>query len=304
MSTTMENLLTEHANLLQKIINQAKLDATANVVTTTTPQVPVVKQDLFTNINSYFSVAATSGKDKNILTPYANPYNWPRNPNCWAKSLDLTGYAACTVPLGGVGGGTLITKKHVLLANHVPYPNTPFMIFFINDKNVSLVYNVVKTKRVANSDILIGELDKEVDASLKVYKVLPSNFAKYFAKQPMSGEPRFPITYSDQERKMLMGDYISTFVSGAESVVMIAPPVDSNATKYFEEVIGGDSGNPFFTIINNEPILMGGWYQTRGPNGGWATPIHVYINEINDIINSFSVGYKLTEVDLSMYKTY
>ena len=143
MSTTMENLLTEHANLLQKIINQAKLDATANVVTTTTPQVPVVKQDLFTNINSYFSVAATSGKDKNILTPYANPYNWPRNPNCWAKSLDLTGYAACTVPLGGVGGGTLITKKHVLLANHVPYPNTPFMIFFINDKNVSLVFTTL-----------------------------------------------------------------------------------------------------------------------------------------------------------------
>ena len=78
-------------------------------------------------------------KDKEMLTPYANPYNWPRNTNCWAKSLDLTGYAACIVPLGGVGGGTLITKKHVLLSNHVPYSNSPFMIFFINN-NGSLCY--------------------------------------------------------------------------------------------------------------------------------------------------------------------
>ena len=187
--TTLEQLVADHANLIQKIIaeakNEALNDAPKAKITISNSSVNSVqtKLDLFSHISSNFDNLIKDKKEKNILTPYANPYNWPRNNNCWAKSLDLSGYAAAVVPLGGVGGGTLITKKHVLLANHVPYSNSPFMIFFINNNNVSLVYNVMKTKRVANTDILIGELDKEVDSSLKVYNVLPANYLKYFDKQ-------------------------------------------------------------------------------------------------------------------------
>lgn len=310
MPTMMETLLTEHANLLQKIINQAKLDALSTTqptpvgTGTSVSQTPIVKQDLFTNINNYFSTAAKSGKDKTIVSSFTMTpsLKWTRNNNCWAFNLDLTGMSLGIWGLGGVGGGTLITKKHVLLANHVPYPALPATIYFADKNSNTYQYNIVKTKRVGSSDILIGELDKEVDASLKIYKVLPANFTKYFVKQPMSGEPRFPVAYSDQEKKMLMGDYVSTFVNGAETVMMIAPPVDSDATKYFEELIVGDSGNPVITVINNEPILIGGWYQTRGPSGGWCTPIHAYLSDINNVISSFSVGYKLNEVDLSGFK--
>jgi hypothetical protein len=175
--TILEQLLADHANLIQKIIAEAKKEAVG--ISTSAPNLSQ-KVDLFSHISSNFDNLINDKKEKNILTPYVNPYNWPRNNNCWAKSLDLTGYCACIVPLGGVGGGTLITKKHVLLANHVPYSQSPFMIFFINNNNVSLVYNVMKTKRVANTDILIGELDREVDDSLKVYKVLPTNYLDYF----------------------------------------------------------------------------------------------------------------------------
>ncbi len=206
--TNLEQLLADHTILIQKIIaeakNEALNDAPKTKITITNSSVTPVqtKLDLFSHISSNFDNLIKEKKDKEMLTPYANPYNWPRNTNCWAKSLDLTGYAACIVPLGGVGGGTLITKKHVLLSNHVPYSNSPFMIFFINNKNVSLVYNVMKTKRVANTDILIGELDKEVDSSLKVCSVLPANYIKYFDKQS-----NFPLLYSDQERKALIGEH-------------------------------------------------------------------------------------------------
>ena len=291
--TELEKLLAENQILIQKIIDAAKKEVST----------PVTKQDLFTNINNYFAAAAKSGKDKNIVSAFTmTPIKWTRNNNCWASDLDLTGMSLGIWGLGGVGGGTLITKKHVLLANHVPYPALPATIYFADKNSNTYEYKIVKTKRVATSDILIGELDKEVDPSLKIYKVLPANMTKYFAKQPMSGEPRFPVAYSDQEKKMLMGDYISTFVNGAETVMMIAPPVDSNATKYFEELIVGDSGNPVITVINNEPILIGGWYQTRGPSGGWCTPIHAYLSDINNVISSLSTGYKLNEVDLSGFK--
>lgn len=292
----MESLLAENAILIQKIIDQAKKDALSSGTSGTTS---IVKSDLLTHINSNFDNLIKEKKDKSILTPYANPYNWPRNNNCWAKTLDLSGYAACIVPLGGVGGGTLITKKHVLLANHVPYSNSPFMMFFVNNNNTSLVYNVIKTKRVANTDILIGELDKEVDASLKVYSVLPSNYLKYFDKVN-----NFPILYSDQERKALIGEngLINTSYGSTNTLLNISK--DSNRAQYFEPLIGGDSGNIVSTIINNEVVLIGGWYMTLGTMAGLATNIPSYISEVNNTIASLSSGYKVNEVDLSMFKTY
>jgi hypothetical protein len=303
--TILEQLVADHAILIQKIIaeakNEALNDAPKTKITITNSSIPPVqtKLDLFSHISSNFDNLIKEKKDKEMLTPYANPYNWPRNNNCWAKSLDLTGYAACIVPLGGVGGGTLITKKHVLLANHVPYSQSPFMIFFINNNNVSLVYNVMKTKRVANTDILIGELDREVDASLKIYNVLPANYLKYFDKQT-----NFPLLYSDQERKALIGEngLINTTYGSTNTLINI--PKDNNRAQYFEAVIGGDSGNIVSTIINNEVVLIGGWYMTFGTSAGLGTNIPSYINEVNNTIASLSSGYKVNEVDLSGFKMY
>jgi len=300
MPTAMESLLTEHAILLQKIIEQSKKDALSSTLSITSSTTSAVKLDLLTHINSNFDNLIKEKKDKNILTPYANPYNWPRNNNCWAKNLDLTGYAACIVPLGGVGGGTLITRKHVLLANHVPYSNSPFLIFFVNNNNVSLVYNVIKTKRVGNTDILIGELDKEVDASLKVYDVLPANYLKYFD----ANKTNFPILYSDQERKALIGEngLINTTYGSINTLLNISK--DTNRAQYFEALIGGDSGNIVSTIINNQIVLIGGWYMTLGTMAGLATNIPSYISEVNNTISTLSAGYKVNEVDLSAFKTF
>jgi len=303
--TTLDQLLADHAILIQKIIaeakNEALNDAPKTKITITNSSIPPVqtKLDLFSHISSNFDNLIKEKKDKEMLTPYANPYNWPRNTNCWAKSLDLTGYAACIVPLGGVGGGTLITKKHVLLSNHVPYSNSPFMIFFINNNNVSLVYNVMKTKRVANTDILIGELDKEVDSSLKVCSVLPANYLKYFDKQI-----NFPLLYSDQERKALIGENGLINITYGSTNTLINMSKDPNRAQYFEPVIGGDSGNIVSTIINNEVVLIGAWYMTFGAMAGLGTNIPSYINEVNNTITSLSSGYKVNEVDLSGFKMY
>jgi hypothetical protein len=302
--TTLEQLVADHANLIQKIIAEAKNEALndaskAKIKTTNIIDAPVQKLELFSHISSTFDNLIKDKKEKEILTPYANPYNWPRNNNCWAKSLDLSGYAAAVVPLGGVGGGTLITKKHILLANHVPYSQSPFMIFFINNNNVSLVYNVMKTKRVANTDILIGELDREVDSSLKIYNVLPANYLKYFDKQI-----NFPLLYSDQERKALIGEngMINTTYGSTNTLINISK--DPNRAQYFEALIGGDSGNIVSTIINNEIVVIGAWYMTFGTMAGLATNIPSYINEVNNTISSLSSGYKVNEVDLSGFKMY
>ena len=303
--TTLDQLVADHTILIQKIIAEAKNEALADAakpkitITNSTGTSVQTKLDLFSHISDNFDNLIKDKKEKNILTPYANPYNWPRNNNCWAKSIDLTGYAACIVPLGGVGGGTLITKKHVLLSNHVPYSNSPFMIFFVNNNNVSLVYNVMKTKRVANTDILIGELDKEVDSSLKVCSVLPANYLKYFDKQI-----NFPLLYSDQERKALIGENGSINITYGSTNTLINISKNPDRAQYFEPVIGGDSGNIVSTIINNELVLIGAWYMTFGAMAGLGTNIPSYLTEVNNTITSLSSGYKVNEVDLSGFKMY
>jgi hypothetical protein len=303
--TTLDQLVADHTILIQKIIAEAKNEALADAakpkitITNSTGTSVQTKLDLFSHISDNFDNLIKDKKEKNILTPYANPYNWPRNNNCWAKSIDLTGYAACIVPLGGVGGGTLITKKHVLLSNHVPYSQSPFMIFFVNNNNVSLIYNVMRTKRVANTDILIGELDKEVDSSLKVCSVLPANYLKYFDKQI-----NFPLLYSDQERKALIGENGSINITYASTNTLINISKNPDRAQYFEPVIGGDSGNIVSTIINNELVLIGAWYMTFGAMAGLGTNIPSYLTEVNNTISSLSSGYKVNEVDLSGFKMY
>ena len=303
--TTLDQLVADHTILIQKIIAEAKNEAlndaakAKNKITNVT-DTAVQKLDLFSHISSNFDNLIKEKKEKNLISSFTmTPIKWTRNINCWAKDLDLTGTSCGIWGLGGVGGGTLITKKHVLLANHVPYPSLPAIIYFVDKNNNSYQHKIIKTKQVANTDILIGELDKEVDSSLKVYNVLPANYLKYFDKQI-----NFPLLYSDQEKKALIGEngMINTTYGSTNTLINI--PKDVNKAQYFEALIVGDSGNLVSTIINNEVVLIGGWYMTLGTMAGLATNIPSYINEVNNTISSLSSGYKVNEVDLSGFKMY
>ena len=297
--TTLDQLVADHTILIQKIIAEAKKEAIG--IGTSAPNINLnQKLDLFSHISNNFDNLIKDKKEKNLISSFTmTPIKWTRNINCWAKDLDLTGTSCGIWGLGGVGGGTLITKKHVLLANHVPYPSLPAIIYFVDKNNNSYQHKIIKTKQVANTDILIGELDKEVDSSLKVYNVLPANYLKYFDKQI-----NFPLLYSDQEKKALIGEngMINTTYGSTNTLINI--PKDVNKAQYFEALIVGDSGNLVSTIINNEIVVIGGWYMTLGTMAGLATNIPSYINEVNNTISSLSSGYKVNEVDLSGFKMY
>ena len=303
--TTLNQLVADHTILIQKIIAEAKNEALTDaakskIKITNVTDTAVQKLDLFSHISNNFDNLIKDKKEKNLISSFTmTPIKWTRNINCWAKDLDLTGTSCGIWGLGGVGGGTLITKKHVLLANHVPYPSLPAIIYFVDKNNNSYQHKIIKTKQVANTDILIGELDKEVDSSLKVYNVLPANYLKYFDKQI-----NFPLLYSDQERKALIGEngMINTTYGSTNTLINI--PKDVNKAQYFEALIVGDSGNLVSTIINNEIVVIGGWYMTLGTMAGLATNIPSYINEVNNTISSLSSGYKVNEVDLSGFKMY
>ena len=299
--TNLEQLLADHAILLQKIIAEAKkeaLSANSSSSGSNGTSVSTVKLDLGAQILSTFENLTKDKKDKNLASGFTmNPIKWTRNINCWAKSLDTTGFSMGIFGLGGVGGGTVITKKHVLLSNHVPYPALPFLIYFTDINNNTYKYEVVKTKRVDNTDILIGELDKEVDNNIKVYKILSRDYKKYLPSN-------FPILYSDQEKKALIGDLLNVYTQPDGVNLAVGQHSNTNMSQYFEMLMVGDSGNPISTIINNEIVLIGGWYKIWTSNTGLGTFLPSQIDIVNNTIASMTVGYKVTEADLSGFKMY
>ena len=299
--TNLEQLLADHTILLQKIIAEAKkeaLSANSSSSGSNGTSVSTVKLDLGAQILSTFENFTKDKKDKNLASGFTmNPIKWTRNINCWAKSLDTTGFSMGIFGLGGVGGGTVITKKHVLLSNHVPYPALPFLIYFTDINNNTYKYEVVKTKRVDNTDILIGELDKEVDNNIKVYKILSRDYKKYLPSN-------FPILYSDQEKKALIGDLLNVYTQPDGVNLAVGQHSNTNMSQYFEMLMVGDSGNPISTIINNEIVLIGGWYKIWTSNTGLGTFLPSQIDIVNNTIASMTVGYKVTEADLSGFKMY
>jgi hypothetical protein len=68
---------------------------------------------------------------------------------------------------------------------------------------------------------------------------------------------------------------------------------------FYGAPVTGDSGNPCFLIINDEPVLVSCWYTAgSGPN------ISNYFSDINDVMWNMSSDYKLTSMNLSSFPTY
>ncbi len=250
---------------------------------------------LGSHIRSSFYNLTRDKRERNLISNYVEPLQWTRNINSWARSIDLTGTAVAIQNLGGVGGGTLITKKHVFLSNHVPYPELPAKIYFVDNQNNSYEYKIVKVKQVGTTDMKIGELDREVDPSLKVYEVLPSNYRNWLPGG-------FQVLYSDYEKKAHIGEIINLYKLPEGMGCEVGESSDSALSNYFEPLIVGDSGNPVFTMINNQPVLIGGWWRLWGARTAAATFIPDALVAINETIASLSAGYQASPAALGMFE--
>jgi hypothetical protein len=205
---------------------------------------------------------ATS-KDRSLFSAFIqSTFSWVRNSASWVISYKWTGTAAGINGLGGVGGGTLITNKHVLLSAHVPYlPNSE--IFFVNDNNVTFKYNIIKIDKIDGSDIAIGTLDQSIDSSLKIYSVLPDNWQQYIKTEINSVMGvqfvtlRLPVLFLNQDKKVSTGD-ITRLI---DAVADVEASVFGTSQSYYETQRGGDSGNPIFVQVGSELALLGAWYK-------------------------------------------
>ena len=252
-----------------------------------------VRTNWVSGIKSTLTKLFGEGTDKRLFSGFtASPISYIRNSALWARVFNWTGTAAGIMGLGGVGGGTLISRRHVLLADHVPYPARPFEIFFVNQAGKTLAYKVIKVDSVTGTDIAIGTLDRDADPSLVVYRVLPDDWMRYVTGitvgTAMGSEVvslRLPVLFLNQDKMVLTADMVK-LVAG---IAQVEPPAFAPAQAYYQVQRGGDSGNPIFVQLGDELVLLGAWYQVGAVP--WLISRRAAIEAI--------IGQKLLVADMS-----
>ena len=247
------------------------------------------------------------GADRRLFSGFTQAtFSWIRNSASWVRVFNWTGLSAGINGLGGVGGGTLISRRHVLFANHVPYPARPFDIFFTNADSRTFNYKVTNVQQVGSTDIAIGTLDKDADPSLTVYRVLPDNWSQYIANKTIQPTATYiamglttptqtfvlPVLYTGQDRKVSTADVISI----AYGIAGVNIPAFEPARAFGDGVRGGDSGNPIFAMLGDELVLLGAWY--TGPNLGYTVGTFPWLLDQKPAIEKI-MGQKLQVANMS-----
>ena len=234
-----------------------------------------------------------------------------RNPNCWLTLGDNPVNLTKISPSNSRGNqrraGTLITPRHVLLAAHYPLYNGDKIYFVTQDGNNTTVERTIigsvnhPDYSPYHPDLRLHTLDSDVPATITPCKTLPSNFSSYIV-HTQGGRP--PTVGLDQEEKGLVTD-----LYGYGTRMSHITPTDPQRLAFYEDKIGGDSGNPSFLLINNELALITCW--TYG-GAGSGTSVPYYLNDINTLMIPAAdaqagiepTGYTLETVDLSGFPAF
>jgi hypothetical protein len=232
------------------------------------------------------------GATETSVYSVANGTSFARNSECWANRIDIS----CASPWNSAHGpqraGTLISPRHVLFCKHAGfYPPVGATMFFVSTGGAveSRLLQAIEPAGI-NADFVVGLLDGDVGPGISFAKCLPTNFSAYLPG--VDAFSTIPVMYLNQtERASIAGLRI---ISSIYSITFSQDYED-----YFATVVVGDSGNPAFLVVDQEPVLLGVF---STPTNG--SHVAHYAADINTAMTTLGGGYQLTTVDLSGFPTY
>ena len=215
------------------------------------------------------------------------------NTNFWLRGIDFS----CVSPWNSGGGvlraGTAISKRHIVFAKHFPLWKGVRIVFVGEDGGVCPC-RIEATKWITGTDIMVGLLDAELTPNIRPAKILPDDFRMWIGQG--GGLP--VITFNRKEQAMVNTLSYLPDASASSHIVMCAKPSDERRSRFREDIAVGDSGNPVFLLIGDEPVLLFCLYGV-GIGGGNGFALHCYRREIQTAMDELCPGYKLECFDFS-----
>ena len=224
--------------------------------------------------------------------------NWVANTNFWASGLDTSCASIWNSPYGRLRAGTLISERHMLFANHYP-PLIGGNVYFLGTDGNVYSNTIVSTSRVEQTDILIALLSTNMPTAVTPAALLPRNYGEY-----INAGTRLPVMQFDFEEKGLICELALPLASYATT----GEPLFGTQSGFYEPTIVGDSGDPVFLIIGNQPVLLGALHTGYRPlgndrfEGGGSPFITYYASQIQAVMDSLCEGYTLRFFDFQGFE--
>ena len=211
---------------------------------------------------------------------------FPANEKFWLKGVNFSCASPWSNESGTVRAGTLISKRHIIFAKHFPLWKG-CRVLFVDQQGEVCPCRVAATKALGECDIAVGLLDYEVTPSIHPAKILPDDYAKWIG----DGKGMPIVTFNQREQALLSEccGITSNSVSNVASTNLSWKALGG-------KIVTGDSGNPAFLLIGNEPILL---YCLYSGGVGHGPAIHRYRNQIQEAMDELCPGYKLEAFDFA-----
>ncbi|MCR4275072.1 MAG: cadherin domain-containing protein [Candidatus Campbellbacteria bacterium] len=227
---------------------------------------------------------------------------WTRSATVWITEGDtplaLTGASPWNSNSSFTKAGVLISPRHIVFANHFPITNGSTIIFIADDNTIvtrTLQAQVEIVFQPNQDDIQLGVLNADVPAGIAFYPIVSKEeVERYFS------EPIVPFILFDQEQKASIVDldYSYSSMDGHASLSFFTPPATTTRYAFSEALVGGDSGQPGFFVIDGQPTLT-----TTITGDGYGPFYGAYTEALNEAILDLGNdgGYQISTYDLSCF---
>ena len=239
----------------------------------------------FSRFLDYPQNTGTANSPRQFLN---NPF--PKNQNFWLRGIDFSCASPWNDRYGNFRAGTAISKRHIVFSKHFPLSPGTRIIFIGEDGGICPSY-IEKTRPIDQCDIMIASLTADLTPNITPAKILPHNFDKYIG----DGEGLPVVTFNKYEQAALSDLYpISTNKPSAHMMGQV--PHDKRWLSGRLPLEAGDSGNPAFLLIGNQPILL---YCVMWSGYGGGPSILYFREEIQKAMDELCPGHQLKSVDLA-----
>ena len=206
------------------------------------------------------------------------------NPDFWARGIDFSCASPWNSQDGGQRAGTAVSARHIVFAHHFPLQVGAHITFVGNDGR-TVKRRLDNAKRVGGSDLAVGLLDEDLPKTVKPAYVLPNDFTNY-----VGYANDFPVVVFDQEEKALVREIPSVY-RGTHGVQSLRKPKGELRRRFYEDIVGGDCGDPAFLVARGGVIFLA----TIDSVTGASPSVFMLRKEIQRAMDDLMSGYRLEE---------